>query len=569
MAGSAREITQAVGSGLGATAGAVSGLTTGPGAVVTSPQLAIIGAGVGNATAGSLFDFFANQFGLTVDTRGLGERTLDTGVEVVAGSFGQKAGDVIGPLVQKGLGGGKQGAIHMFEKFKRLGIEPPAGAASGSNAVGTVEKMLESTPASTQIMQDAAEKVMTQTKAAVDRVIGKFGVPKTVQGAGETIRTAAVKAAERFGSKQEAAYDKAWDLVGARTPVQLNAITALRETLENQLADAPKTGKGNLKPVIDQLKALEADAVETGGLIFERLRGFRTDIGRDLASPVLSGGTSSQNALQKLVYGAMSDDMSAAAAQAGPDAAKSLKIADRYTRAWMNTTAKTLEKINKFDVDERALGFAMQASKDGGTALGRLRRNFEPEEWDTVAATVLHRMGLATPGAQNAAGDAFSVSTFMTSWSKMAPEAKQALFGGSRYAEAAEGLETLVSAVSSLKGIEKLTNTSNTGRNLIAFTTISTLAGALGGLVGGDTSTAGGAIVTSIVAPRVAAKLITSPKFIKWLVTPITQSSKVNAHITRLAAIAKAEPEIKEEIHQYLQALRGAPTPTDDPGVAR
>ena len=227
------------------------------------------------------------------------------------------------------------------------------------------------------------------------------------------------------------------------------------------------------------------------------------------------------------------------------------------------------EKINKFDADERALGFAMQAAKDGGTALQKLRENFLPEEWDTVAATVLHRMGLATPGAQDATGEVFSVSTFMTSWSKLAPEAKKALFGGSRYEEAYKGLETLVEAVSSLKGIEKLTNSSNTGRNIIAFTTISTLAGGLGALGTGDTSGAAGAVVTTILAPRAAAKLITNPRFIKWLTTPITQPAKYAPHITRLAAIAEAEPEIKQEIRQYLDALRNSPIPNAASGAAQ
>ena len=566
---SAREITQVVGSTLGATAGAVSGLTTGPGAVVTAPTMAVIGAGYGNAVAGSLFDAMASSFGLTVDTRSLAEKTLSTTIEFATGSFGQKAGDVIGPLIQKGLGGGKAAAQEMYRRFQKLGIDPPAGASTGSRAIGTIEKSLEAAPSSSNIMQEYAEKVMVQTRAAVDKTISRFGEPKTVQGAGQVIREATVKAAERFGNTKERIYDEVWDLVGARTPVALNAISALRETLENQLADAPRSFARTLKPAIKELKNLQKDAEETGGLIFDRLRRLRSDIGKNLANPVLSGGTSAQNQYQKLIYGALTEDMSAAAAKVGPKAASKLKVADRYVRKWMNTTAKTLEKINKFDADERALGFAMQASKDGGTALQRLRNNFLPEEWDTVSATVLHRMGLATPGAQDATGKVFSVSTFMTSWSKLAPEAKKALFKGSRYEKAYEGLETLVEAMSSLKGIEKLTNTSNTMRNLTAYATITTLAGGLGGFVGGDYSSTAGAVVTTILAPRAAAKLITNPRFIKWLTTPITEPAKYAPHITRLAAIAEAEPEIKQEIRQYLDALRNSPIPNAASGVAQ
>ncbi len=65
--------------------------------------------------------------------------------------------------------------------------------------------------------------------------------------------------------------------------------------------------------------------------------------------------------------------------------------------------------------------------------------------------------------------------------------------------------------------------------------------------------------VGAIVAPRLAAKLITSPAFVKWLTTPITSSTGISAHIGRLAGIAVAEPELREAIEQYTAALRSVP----------
>ncbi len=60
------------------------------------------------------------------------------------------------------------------------------------------------------------------------------------------------------------------------------------------------------------------------------------------------------------------------------------------------------------------------------------------------------------------------------------------------------------------------------------------------------------------MAPRVAAKLITSPRFIKWLLTPVTNPNGIGAHLGRLVGIAKVEPELKEAIEQYIQAMRPA-----------
>lgn len=48
-----------------------------------------------------------------------------------------------------------------------------------------------------------------------------------------------------------------------------------------------------------------------------------------------------------------------------------------------------------------------------------------------------------------------------------------------------------------------------------------------------------------LIAPRLAAKLITSP-------------NGLSAHLGRLVGIAKAEPELAEAIDQYVAALRAA-----------
>jgi DNA-binding TFAR19-related protein (PDSD5 family) len=48
---------------------------------------------------------------------------------------------------------------------------------------------------------------------------------------------------------------------------------------------------------------------------------------------------------------------------------------------------------------------------------------------------------------------------------------------------------------------------------------------------------------------------------VQWLVTPVTSPSALSAHIGRLGAIAIAQPEIAEEIEQYVAALRSLPTP--------
>jgi hypothetical protein len=424
--------------------------------------------------------------------------------------------------------------------------------------VGTLEKALKGSPFSGDVIQKQAERVLEEITRAADSTVAKFGTPVSKAETGSVIRTAASNAAGRFKETQNAVYEKAFDLIGKDAPVALDAVRALRETLETQLSEAPGSLKKSLGQAINALKNLELEEPT-----FATFRQIRTDIGNDLADPLSSGFTGSQNVAMRRVYGALTEDMSAVAKLAGPEARKALGVADRYTRAWMNTAGVTLNKIGKFDTDERAYRYAMSRLGDGGTNLQRLRNQFEPEEWDTVAASVLEKIGLARPNAQDATGEVFSVNTFITNWSpdRMSAEAKNALFGGKRYAEMREGLDTLVEVASSLKGVEKLANTSNTTPVLIAYLTLTSAGTGLAQMSAGQGTGALSAVLTAGLLSRFSAKLITSPKFINWLTTPVTNPNGIGAHFGRLTAIASEDPALKEPIEAFLQALRSPPQP--------
>lgn len=557
VASVAREGTQAVASTLGAVAGGFAALPTGPGAIGG----AVVGAGLGNALGGALYDAAATWIGGRINTRDSADLMIGTVVDVAIGAVGQRVGEVVGAGVKSAVAGSTTQAASLLAAFQRLGITAPASAVSTSNSTRTVAKALESSPFSADVMQKQAETVIRETHAAVDSIVSRFGQAQTKQGAGAVIKEAANAAGERFGFRQASLYDDAFNLIGADSPVGVGSVTALRAELMGELARAPQSLAKTLEPAIRQLDALVDDAAN-GGLPFDALRQIRTAIGKDLAAPMLAGATSAQNTTMKRVYGALTEDMTAAARQAGPDAAKALAVADRYTRAFMTSSAKALDKITKFDADERAFDFAMTAARDGGSGLARLRRNFLPEEWDTVAASVLARMGRALPGAQNAGGEVFSVSTFLTNWNRLAPEAKTALFGGKRYADLAPAMDDLLRVVSELKDVEKLTNTSNTARAMVTLATLGTIGSSAGAALTGSVEGAGAGVVTLLgtaMTSRAAAKLMTSPSFVRWMASAPGTTGEISAHFGRLESIAQAEPWIEEEIYQYMQSLRPAP----------
>lgn len=551
----AREAVQAVGGTLGAAAGAVTGLVGGPAAPVTIPGGAVMGAAVGTAAADSLFDIARSIMG-RVDTRSPVERITDVGVAGVTGGVGQKVGELLDQGVKAVVGIGKSGGAKMLQTMKDAGItNPPAGAVTNSRFLQSAEQSLADIPSSANVMQKSRDQVIADVKTAAQDLARGYGEIRTKQGAGEVIRGASKAAIDRFEERQDKLYETAFDLVGADSRVTLDASKKLLASLEGELAKAPKSLANKLGPAVNELKGLIADAGDQG-LEFSALRQLRTSIGMNLKRGGLQE-TAAQNTAMKLVYGALTDDMSAAAKLGGKEAESALQLADRYTRAQMAKNIPLLKKVIELDADEKAFQYATGLSKEGGTRLAQLRNNFQPQEWDSVAATVLNRLGQAKPGAQDAAGDVFSVDTFLTNWASMAPEARKVMFGGTRYADLAQPLDRLVKVTSALKESGRLANTSGTARALAYQGVLGALGGSVGLAAGGDLQSAGMGVAGTVVTPYVAARLLTNPRVVNWIVSlGKTEANSIVPQLTRLAAIAKAEPEIKDEIRQFISAFR-------------
>lgn len=588
LASVAREGTQIAGGTAGAVAGAATGLavsvpTAFTAAPVSVPTGAIAGSGLGFASGGAAFDALLNSFGLTQDSRTnqekVGEFAIDTAVGAVgegvgiAVAAGAKAaagavGKAVSGRAKRLVGGGSPAAKALVERFRSFGVEPSAGLVI-NKGFAILEAGFQQNPVTADLLLKQADNIVVATQRAVNKIIDSIGTSKTAQGAGETIKQAAINAAERFGFREEKLYQKAFDLIGDTTPVKPKAALSLLKEMELEALRAPQTLGKTLDPAIKFLRGLFSDSIKRtsdgrfvqSGIEFSALRRIRTAVGRDLDAPLLTGSTGSQNEAMKRVYAALTDDLSEVARLAGPEAEKALATADRFKRIWSNTAADTMNKIAKFDADERAFKFAMNAAQDGGSNLARLRRHFKPEEWDTVAASVLDKLGDASAGAQNAAGDRFSINTFLSNWNRLAPEAKRALFGGKRYQAQREALDNLTVLMERVKDAQRFNNTSNTGGALTVNLLLSAL-GTTGGLaVSGDFP---GVIigVTLAFTPRMAAKLITSPRFVSWLSEPLEQAAKSGAkkisvaqHIAALSVIAKEEPAIEAEIKAYINTL--------------
>lgn len=557
---------------LGGTAGAAAAIGTTPATGGASLLTIPAAAGTGAAAGREMYDLATKAIVGGDDTRAAGTRLMDTAVTGGANAIGTRVGELAGRGIKAVVGmlPGRGGAPStVAADFANAGVDPSAGAVTGNRGMQMIEKGLSNTPGGARVMQEQGQTQLDQLRAEAERIARAMGPGGTTQEVGAAIKEGAEAAAGRFATRREGLDDAVANLIGRNTPVPVPNVTAAIAQMEAAIAAAPATRRPVLQAALDELMAVQSDAAQ-GGIPFQALREARTALGRALDEPDASGYSPRSMAALRQAYGHLSDDIFAAARQAGPDAERALAVHDRYTRFNRNVNLPALQKIADKDLDEEAFKYAMSGAKDGGSRLFTLRRNLTPQEWDVVSSSVFSKLGRSKPAHQGATdmaaeGDNFSVNTFLTNWNTLSPEARRALFAGTRYQGLNPEINGLVRVVERLKDADKMANPSGTARNLLVG------AGVLSAgqdIWAGDHMGAAGTVVGGVLAPRLAAQLIASPRFINWLTGAVTATARrpeeIGPRLGRLLAIAKAEPELRDAIYGYLDTMRPSP---DGPGT--
>ncbi|WP_220668893.1 hypothetical protein [Stenotrophomonas rhizophila] len=291
-----------------------------------------------------------------------------------------------------------------------------------------------------------------------------------------------------------------------------------------------------------------------GKLPYEALRKLRTLVGGELENTSLVSDV--PRSKWKAVYAALSQDMEAAATT--PEARQALDRANRYFNARATRIDDIDRVIDRNGGPEKIYQAVMGGVKDGGSTLRSVMQSLPEEGQKAVTAAALRRMGLANPGAQDAAGDAFSAATFLTNWNKTSPEARRALFD--RYGPGfSQDLDKISKVAERIKdGGKALANPSGTARQGSNFAY-------WGGL--------GGSIMTGNLAPalwlgaggvgsNIAARLVTNPSWVKWLAKatelPIG-ALPAQINVLKRIATEKGDQDIAEAAELLSQAREQQP----------
>lgn len=337
-----------------------------------------------------------------------------------------------------------------------LGITPSLGATGKTH--GQVAAALEKVPGVGKVLERDAARFVDDVESAFNTVRRGVGEAKDAAGAGEALQGGIGKFVKRFEETSSRLYDRVDQFIPTDMKVEATNTIGLVQELTAEFADKPA--------VMQQLGlskfAKLANDIE-GGLSWKAIKDLRSSIGRAIGSN--SGPLEGLDKAQlRQMYGQLSADMEAAATQAGPKAKAAWDRANTYYAKGAERIQGALDKTIKADSPERAFeAFTNMAKADRASSDVRrmltIKKSMPKEEWNTVSASIIDRLGKAPSGQQNAAGDVFSPGKFLTEWNKMSDEAKAILLEpGAR-----NQLDKLAKVSEGVKKANAERNFSNTG----------------------------------------------------------------------------------------------------------
>lgn len=508
----------------------------GAGLLGANPVSFAVGTGIGAAGGGAWWDLLMQGTGqqeIPTPDEALGrvgtDLLINTGVPLGMSGAGKIAKGMMAPIRNKMAAAGSR---QLLDDYAVMGVRPMAGGVTGNKNIQRLESGLTQSVTAGRVMQHAAEESLRGLAKAADKLAKKYGPVGTREEVGGILKKSTPEAVAQFRALSEKLYTGIDKVIGKQTPVSIQNTVDTFSTVLSNLGNTPKMSEMIDKSIWKIAEAMMADAHMFGGkLPYIALKSARTKVGGMMETPVIHSIGDTEAGQLKALYGALSKDMQSAAAAKG--LSREMAAADDITKRIHTQDLPWLETIQRSKYDETAFKTLMSGAEEGGSRLRLMRRNMRPEEWDVVAGTVLSNLGKASPGAQSAVGDVFSVSTFLTNWNKLAPEAKQAVFGGSRYKALAPELDRLSRVAGSMKDVQNVANTSNTAGAQMAMQVIlaPVAAGVSGGIKTGATT-----LVATTLPPWAIAHVITKPSFVRWL----ANGSKI-AKETPKAVIAMKE----------------------------
>ncbi len=402
--------------------------------------------------------------------------------------------------------------------------------------------MLSKVPGGAGVMGDFANKQADDMARAVQSLSDELAPGASAVNAGDAIARGVQAFKDGIKSVQRRLYAHLDDYIPANTPIQVSSTQDALAALNAEIPGAPNLSQFFINSKIKGIDgALQSDleaAASGGAMPYEAIKKLRTLVGDEIGNNSLVSDVPRSKWMT--LYGALSDDLGAAAHQAGPDAAAAWNWANQFTKSQM-TRLEQLSGIVAKDSPEKIFSAAVAGTTEGDTIAKRVISALPMQDRREVAAALIQRMGRATPGQQNALGDAFSTETFLSNLSKISPDARQTIFGRTHVDDVMSQLEQFATVAAARRAGGKIFN------NPSGTSAAAAQIGVGGSIAGGIASAAMGhpaPLAAALMVPATAygaAKLATGPMLREMAATPTTFSPGTSASLAQVGILGHCD----------------------------
>lgn len=542
---SAKPVTNTLAGVAGFAVAGKPGVTPGPLAaargVTLPPQNPLV---AGLKTAGVVAPFAVAQ-----QDGDLLTRTKDAAPAVALGGVLGAGAQALGN--QLGRWAARSPAARIALEFEQAGIRPTmaallAGETSGAPSI--TKAIAENYWAGGNARRNLQASI-SDTGNAVNDMAQRVGSPTSPMVAGENIQAgvqrwaAPAREGGVFKTRAAVLYDNALRPFEARRASASSAEAELGSILGDISGPASREVM-----VPEQLKRIAgAITSDRGKLTVKDLRRWREWVRRAQTDDALSQ-TIDNASLQRLEGALTRDIYEAMDAYGGAKAVAQLRRADQYYAAGQSRIANALDQFNgKNKSGENVYQRVLTMAQDKGgvsrpqagnvRALVSLKRSVQPEDWNSLRATVISRMGRPRASAPDALdANAFSVEGFVTNYASMSPEGRRILFGsmgggGQQADQLMTEMERLARVASQQKRVEAAANRSRSGVSMgnIAVSPFNPAAWPL------------------LAGMSITGEAMTNPAFVRWLANAPNATGApggMAAHLQRLGQLAANDPAL-------------------------
>lgn len=577
--------------------GGVSGALTGAAGGAVGTAAGPVGTGAG-AIAGGATGYAAGkratQKGLNwwfgdEDTRDLGDRLSSGATDLLVGA----TGEVAGPLATKAVGSAVRGVGSLAGRAvpnvtegraaRELGglVDDTAGAAQRLKTFSDAD--IKPTPGmigGARVAQAEAQAArnLPDVREGLDAVNDQFanrwgkirndmtgGSDLSAAEAGAVIRDSVGDLSQNVKTKTSRMFDEVGELTGD-LPAVGKSTGEFVESVTAEFNKAGESAKLNLgstyKGVLEQADALRADIRKGTG--FDALKEARTRIGEiafDRNAPAAT-----RNMYGRL-YGAITKDMEATAAQGGDEALAAWKRATNFSKRTKQDTGvvstPAMQKLLKKDTPESLYRLISSGVKNNGTKVNDIMKQVRlgggQEAVQDVFSTTVNKLGVNRQGE-------FSPTRWLTDYDAWADEAKDAFFrhvkNGSTLRKEADNFRAAVKELAEYQNSIKAGNKDRTlakagmewANNMLGDKQVGALAGVASG---GSTLPVTAAVMgKNFLVSRASNKMFTNPETLKFL----TRSVKGEPDKQVVGAMKKFIRTARDEatkaiLRQYLQSI--------------